>query len=241
MKRFDGRGADQLRSVQFQRGFTENAEGSVLVSFGRTRVLCTVSAVSQVPHFQQSKGEGWLTAEYAMLPGSVEGRKPREVGRRDGRSVEIQRLIGRSLRSILDLSAFPNHTLHVDCDVLQADGGTRCAAITGACMALHDALRTLSGRQQLRHWPMLDWLAAVSVGVVRDQELLDLNYGEDFDAVVDMNVIGTAGGRLVEVQATAEGDPFPQDSFQRLLDLAMAGVAEITELQKQVVEGGLPV
>ena len=154
MTRFDGRAGTELRPIQFHRHFTEAAAGSVLVEIGRTKILCTVSAVPGAPTFQANKGEGWLTAEYAMQPGAVEGRKPREVGKRDGRSVEIQRLIGRSLRSVVDLSAFPNWTLYADCDVLQADGGTRCASITGACVALHDALKTLAGRDQLRHWPL---------------------------------------------------------------------------------------
>ncbi len=241
MDRFDGRAADALRPVRFTRNFTEASPGSVLVEFGRTKILCTVSATPGAPVWQQGKGEGWLTAEYAMLPGSVEGRKAREIGRRDGRSVEIQRLIGRSLRAVTDLSAFPNWTLTADCDVLQADGGTRTAAITGAAVALHDALKVLAGRDQLRHWPLRDWVAAVSVGVAAGRELLDLDYGEDHEADVDMNVVATAGGRIIEVQGTAETEPFERERFDRLLDLALKGVAELTALQKQAVEGGLPV
>lgn len=241
MERFDSRQRDELRPVNLQRNFTENAEGSVLIGMGRTRVLCTVSAVPGVPAFQANKKEGWLTADYAMLPGSVEGRKAREIGKRDGRSVEIQRLIGRSLRAITDLTAFPNFTLHVDCDVLQADGGTRCASITGAALALHDALRVLAGRNQVLHWPLRGWLAAVSVGIVADQELLDLNYGEDFEAAVDMNVIATGQGEIVEIQATAEEEPFARDRFERLVDLGLKGVADLVAHQKNAVEGGIAV
>ncbi|HEX9792757.1 MAG TPA: ribonuclease PH [Planctomycetota bacterium] len=241
MQRFDGRSPDAPRPVQFHRNFTENAEGSVLVVVGRTKVLCTVSAVPSVPPWQANKGKGWLTAEYAMLPGSVEGRKQRETLRRDGRSVEIQRLIGRSLRAVTDLTGFPNWTLHVDCDVIQADGGTRCAAITGACVALHDALRALAGRKQLNHWPMREFVGAVSVGLVGGQTLLDLNYGEDFEAAVDMNVIATASGKIVEVQATAEDEPFPRADFDAMVDLGVVGVRQLCELQHAAVEGGIPV
>jgi len=241
MKRFDDRAADELRPVRFHRNYAENADGSVLVEVGRTKVLCTVCAATKVPMFQKSKGQGWMTAEYSMLPGSVQGRKTRELGKRDGRSVEIQRLIGRALRAVIDLSAFPDHTLHVDCDVVQADGGTRCASITGAAVALHDALQTLSSRGQLRHWPMRDWPTAVSVGLVAGQEFLDLDYGEDFEAGVDMNVIGTGSGKIIEVQGTAEDLPFEREVFNRLVDLGMNGVAELAAMQKAAVEAGLPV
>jgi ribonuclease PH len=241
MKRFDDRAADELRPIRFHRNYAENADGSVLVEVGRTKVLCTVCAATKVPMFQKSRGQGWLTAEYSMLPGSVQGRKAREVGKRDGRSVEIQRLIGRTLRAVVDLSAFPDHTLHVDCDVVQADGGTRCASITGAALALHDALQTLSSRGQLRHWAMSDWPAAVSVGLVAGQQLLDLDYGEDFEAGVDMNVVGTASGKVIEVQATAEDKPFEREVFNSLVDLGMGGVRELTALQRAAAEAGLEV
>ncbi len=241
MERFDGRADDALRPIRFQRGFTESSEGSVLVHFGRTRVLCTVSAVPGVPNFQLNKKEGWLTAEYAMLPGSVEGRKPREYQRRDGRSVEIQRLIGRALRSVLDLSAFPNWTLYVDCDVVQADGGTRCAALTGSCVALHDALRVMAGRNQVGHWPLRDWLAAVSVAHVAGRVVLDPDYAEDFEAGVDMNVVASGGGRIVEVQSTSEGEPIPRELFTEMLDLGLRGVAELVAMQKAAVEEPLQV
>ncbi len=241
MPRFNGRNPNQMREVRFQRGFTESAEGSVLVEFGRTKILCTATVVGKVPYFQQARKEGWLTAEYAMLPGSVEGRKVREITRRDGRSVEIQRLIGRALRSVTDLSAFPDFTIHIDCDVLQADGGTRCASITGAAVALQDAFRTLSGRDQLAHWPLREWPAAVSVGLVAGEELLDLDYGEDSEADMDMNVVATANGKLIEVQAAGEGAVFERATFDRLLDLATQGVLQLTELQKAAVGDGMPV
>jgi len=241
MERLNGRTDDALREVNITRNFTDNAEGSVLVECGRTRVLCTVSAVTKVPHFQKSKGHGWLTAEYSMLPGSVQGRKAREFQKRDGRSVEIQRLIGRALRAVVDLSAFPDYSLHVDCDVLQADGGTRCASITGAAVALHDALQTLQGRGQLRHWPLKEWLAGISVGVVAGREVIDLDYGEDFEADVDMNVIATTSGKIIEVQGTAEGDPFEREVFDRLVDLALGGISELTALQAEAVGDGVEV
>lgn len=212
----------------------------MLVEAGRTRVLCTCSVVPGVPNWKRNSGEGWLTAEYAMLPGSVKGRKRREVGSRDGRSVEIQRLIGRALRAVVDLRAFPDYTLSIDCDVLQADGGTRCASITGAMIALHDACQDLAQREKLRHWPLLDWAAAVSVGVVQGNEVLDLDYVEDSRADVDMNVIGTASGRLIEVQGTAEGEPFPRESCHRLIDLGLDGIQTLTERQQAAVAAGTP-
>lgn len=240
MQRFDGRISAALRPMRFHRSFVDTAEGAVLIEAGRTRVLCTVSAVAGVPTWKRGSGEGWLTAEYAMLPGAVEGRKRREIGQRDGRSVEIQRLIGRSLRSVIDLTAFPDLTLNVDCDVLQADGGTRCASITGAMVALYDALQVLAGRDQLRHWPLREWLAAVSVGVVKEQVLLDLDYGEDFEADVDMNVVATASGKVVEVQGTAEGEPFTRSVLDQLVDLGIRGVVQLTELQQQAIQEQQP-
>ncbi len=235
MARFDGRSHDALRPTRFHRGFIDTAEGAVLVEAGRTRVLCTVSATTGVPAWKRGSGEGWLTAEYSMLPGSVEGRKRREIGKRDGRSVEIQRLIGRALRSVVDLTGFPDVTLSVDCDVLQADGGTRCASISGAMVALHDALKTLASRDQLNHWPLREWVAAVSVGLVGSEELLDLDYGEDFEAEVDMNVVATASGKVVEVQGTAEGAPFERAALDRLIDLGLAGAQQLTLLQQEAV------
>ncbi len=235
MTRYDGRKDDALRPTHIHRNYLNSSEGAVLIEVGDTRVLCTVSVTQGVPSWKRGSGEGWLTAEYAMLPGSVKGRKRRETTQRDGRSVEIQRLIGRALRAVVDLRAFPDFTLAVDCDVLQADGGTRCASITGAMVALHDAVQTLAAREKLLHWPIYDWAAAVSVGVVQGVEVLDLNYKEDFAADVDMNIIATAGGKIIEVQGTAEGDPFSRDSFHKMLDLGLKGCVELTDLQKQII------
>jgi len=235
MTRKDSRRADQLRPLTFERGYTSHADGSVLVSAGETRVLCTVTVTPGVPSWRRESGAGWLTAEYAMLPSSVVGRKKRELQRRDGRSVEIQRLIGRALRAAVDLRGVPNHTLNIDCDVLQADGGTRCASICGAMVAMHDALHAMSERNKLVHWPLRHWIAAVSVGHVREQLLLDLDYSEDSTADVDMNVIATADGELIEVQGTAEGEPFPREVHHGLLDLALGGTASIIESMHEAV------
>ena len=234
--RADGRDARALRPVAFQRGFAPNADGSVLARFGNTRVLCTVCAVPGVPNWMQGRGEGWLTAEYAMLPASVSGRRKREGDRRDGRSMEIQRLIGRSLRAALDMSGLPGVTLAVDCDVVQADGGTRCASITGAMVALHDALRSMADRGQLSHWPLRTWLAAVSVGLQDDRPLLDLDYREDVAADVDLNVVATGDGRIVEVQGTAEGRPFSRAQHDAMLSLALEGTLELHRIQREAVE-----
>jgi ribonuclease PH len=206
-----------------------------LVSAGNTRVLCTASVTNGVPSWRRESGKGWLTAEYAMLPGSVVGRKRREHQRRDGRSIEIQRLIGRALRAAVDMRGFPNVTINVDCDVLQADGGTRCASICGAMVAIHDALKVLDTRGKLVSWPLRNWVTAVSVGHVGDRELLDLDYSEDSTADVDMNVIATDSGDLVEVQGTAEGEPFSRAVHDRLLDLALKGTAEIAAAMKAAV------
>lgn len=240
MARHDGRKEDELRPFRITRNFIDTAEGAVLVEVGRTRILCTASVVPGVPAWKRGSGQGWLTAEYAMLPGSVKGRKRREIGARDGRSVEIQRLIGRALRAVVDLRAFPDTTISVDCDVLQADGGTRCASITGAMLALHDAVQELARREKLNHWPLTDWAAAVSVGVVQGNEVLDLDYKEDSNADVDMNIIGTASGKLIEVQGTAEGEPFPRESCHRLIDLGMEGVRQLSEMQQAAIAEGAP-
>ncbi len=231
-----GRAVTDLRPMKFVRGFAPNAEGSVLVEAGNTRVLCTVCAVAGVPSWMQSRGEGWLTAEYSMLPGSVSGRRKREGAQRDGRSSEIQRLIGRSLRAAVDPTGFPNLTLAVDCDVVQADGGTRCAAITGAMVALHDALRALAARNALTQWPLRNWIAAVSVGLVQGTPFLDLDYAEDSRAGVDMNVVAGADGRIVEVQGTAEREAFTREQHDALLSLALDGVARLHRLQRLAVE-----
>jgi len=236
MTRNDGRTPDQLRPLEFQRGFHSNAEGSVLVCAGNTKVLCTVSITDSVPSWRKGSGQGWLTAEYAMLPGSVVGRKRREFQKRDGRSVEIQRLIGRALRAALDMRGFPNSTLNIDCDVLQADGGTRCASICGAMVAVHDALKVLDTRGKLQSWPLRRWIGAVSVGHVGDKVLLDLDYSEDSTADVDMNVIATADGQLVEVQGTAEGEPFDRGVHDALLDMALSGTDRIIAQMQALVE-----
>ncbi len=235
----DQRGPAELRSAGFQNGFQAHPDGSVLVHFGGTRVLCAVNAVSGVPRWmaEQKKGSGWLTAEYAMLPGATDGRSGRESGRSgpSGRSQEIQRLVGRSLRAVVDMAKLGERTLYVDCDVIDADGGTRCAAITGAYVALELALRKLQAAGKLTEWPLRDQVAAVSVGLVDGEPRLDLCYLEDSAAEVDMNVVMTGAGRFVEVQGTAEGAPFSQEQMNQLLDLARLGLGQIFDLQRQAV------
>ncbi|MBL6721658.1 MAG: ribonuclease PH [Planctomycetes bacterium] len=233
MTRHDGRQPEDLRTLRFERGFTEHSQGSVLACFGRTRVLCTATITDGVPHFLKGKGQGWLTAEYSMLPSSTQGRKPRDrAGKVDGRSVEIQRLIGRALRAVIDLKRLPERTLWVDCDVLQADGGTRTTAISGAWLAVHDALTWMDGKRLLREWPLMDQLAAVSVGVVDGTPVCDLDYPEDSRAETDMNLVMTGAGRFVEVQGAAEGAPFARTELDRMLALGEAGISRIFEAQK---------
>jgi ribonuclease PH len=231
--RRDGRKPDELREVKFERDFTDMAAGSVLVSMGRTRVLCTASADERVPPWMRGKGTGWVTAEYSMLPGSTPDRSDREVnrGRPSGRTQEIQRLIGRSMRAIVDMKLVGERQVTLDCDVLQADGGTRTAAICGAYMALHDACTRLVQAGVMAAHPMTMGCAAVSVGVVDAESLLDLDYSEDVRAEVDMNVVMTSTGRFVEVQGTAEGLPFSRAELDDLLGLAEHGIANILELQ----------
>jgi ribonuclease PH len=236
--RKDGRAPGDLRPVSFQRGFTE-APGSVLAAFGRTRVLCTATLTDGVPPFLQGKGRGWLTAEYAMHPASTEPRKPRERGMRtDGRSVEIQRLISRSLRAVMDLRSMSERTIWIDCDVLQADGGTRTTAITGAWVALHDLLGWMDKKRLLRQWPLVSQLAAVSVGVVDGEVLCDLDYSEDSRAEVDFNVVMTGEGRFVEVQGTSEGEPFDRERLDLMLASGDRGIRALFELQKAALEAG---
>jgi len=219
--------------VRFERGFTEHSQGSVLACFGRTRVLCTATVTDGVPHFLKGKGQGWLTAEYSMLPSSTPGRKPRDrAGKVDGRSVEIQRLIGRALRAVVDLKRMPERTLWVDCDVLQADGGTRTTSISGAWLAIHDALTWMDGKRLLREWPLMDQLGAVSVGVVDGTPVCDLDYPEDSKAETDMNLVMTGSGRFVEVQGAAEGAPFDRSELDRMLELGEGGIRSIFEAQK---------
>ena len=232
--RSDGRAADALRPVAFERGWLEQAEGSTLVSFGRTRVLCTASFTAGVPRWLRDSGRGWVTAEYAMLPRSTNTRSDRESvkGRLGGRTQEISRLIGRSLRAIIDMEALGENTIVLDCDVLQADGGTRTAAITGAYLALADAVTWAQGQGLLKTNPLTDSVAAVSVGIIDGEPRLDLHYDDDVRAETDMNVVMTGAGNYVEVQGTAEGAPFDRGLLDSLLDLAARGCADLTALQR---------
>ena len=232
-----GRRTDALRPVRIQRHFTKHAEGSVLVCFGDTQVLCTASVEEKVPPFKRGSGQGWLTAEYGMLPRATHTRSDREAakGKQSGRTQEIQRLIGRSLRSVFDLGAMGERTISLDCDVLQADGGTRTAAITGAFVAAHDAISVLLSQGKLAQNPMRDFVAAISVGVVQGVPLLDLEYTEDSACDTDMNVVMTGSGGFVEVQGTAEGAPFSRAEMDQLLALADQGIRELVMLQKQAL------
>ncbi|APR04012.1 ribonuclease PH [Thauera chlorobenzoica] len=231
---------DELRPVRLTRGFTCHAEGSVLVEFGATRVLCTASVEDSVPAFLRGKGQGWLTAEYGMLPRATHTRSAREAakGKQSGRTQEIQRLIGRSLRAVVDLAALGERQIVIDCDVLQADGGTRTAAITGACVAVHDALVGLVAAGKLARNPMREFVAAVSVGIHDGVPVLDLDYAEDSACDTDMNVVMTEGGGLIEVQGTAEGAAFSRAELDALLDLAELGGRHLFELQRAAVHGG---
>ena len=237
MARVDGRSDDQLRPVTFERDYTEFAAGSVLVSFGKTRVLCTASIDDDIPRWLKGSGRGWVTAEYSLLPGSTAERVTREAakGKQSGRTQEIQRLIGRALRSVTDLTAMPDTQIIVDCDVLQADGGTRTAAICGGYVALHDSLTRLMGLGRLHAHPIREALAAISVGIVDAVPMLDLAYVEDSKAEVDMNVVMTGSGRFVEVQGTAEGTPFSRSELDSLVDLAEKGISEILAMQEAVL------
>ena len=233
--RHDGRRADELRPVRIERGFTEYAEGSVLVSFGRTRVLCTASVEESVPPFLKGTGQGWVTAEYGMLPRATHTRTPREAanGKQGGRTLEIQRLIGRSLRAVVDLAALGERQVVLDCDVLQADGGTRTAAITGAWVALADACEALVARGVLSASPVRDQVAAVSVGLVGGEVLLDLDYAEDSTCDTDMNVVMTGAGGFVELQGTAEHGAFDRKALEALLALAEKGIGELLAAQRE--------
>ena len=237
LDRPSGRALDELRAITFERNFTCHAEGSVLVSFGQTRVLCTASLTPGVPGFLRGKGQGWLTAEYGMLPRSTGSRMNREAsrGKQSGRTVEIQRLIGRSLRAAIDLKALGENTLTLDCDVIQADGGTRTASISGACVAVVDALNTLQRKQSLQSDPLKFLIGAVSVGVWKGQAVLDLDYAEDSTADTDMNVVVAEGGGLIEVQGTAEGAAFERTELNSMLDLAVAGGEIIISKQREAL------
>jgi len=236
--RKDGREPDELRAITFTRDFTEFAMGSVLVEFGRTRVLCTASVEERVPPWLRGTGKGWVTAEYSMLPGSTTERSEREAkkGRPSGRTQEIQRLIGRSLRAVTDLVTMGEIQITVDCDALQADGGTRTASICGGYLALHDACARLVGRGQLASHPITDQCGAISVGIVDALPCLDLDYSEDVRADVDMNVVTTGAGKFIEVQGTAEGEPFSREELDQLLALAETGIREIFDLQRKFVD-----
>ncbi len=232
--RAGGRARDALRAVSIQRGFTCHAEGSVLISFGLTRVLCTASVEERVPPHKRGSGEGWVTAEYGMLPRATHTRGDREAarGKQSGRTQEIQRLIGRSLRCVFDLAALGERSILIDCDVLQADGGTRTAAITGAWVAAHDAVSGLLASGKLASNPIKDGLAAISVGILKGVPLLDLEYTEDSSCDTDMNVVMTASGGFVELQGTAEGQTFSRAEMDALLDLAGKGIGELVQLQR---------
>jgi ribonuclease PH len=234
----DGRRPDQLRDIKISRGWLAHAEGSVLVEFGATRVLCAASVQEDLPRWRRGSGQGWVTAEYAMLPRSTNTRSDRESvkGRIGGRTHEISRLVGRSLRACIDAKALGENTIIVDCDVLQADGGTRTAAITGGYVALADAIGWLKGRKRTRGEPLVGSVAAVSVGIVDGQPRLDLCYDEDVAAETDMNVVCTGDGSFVEVQGTAERDPFGRDLLDELLNLAVAGCAELTKIQQAALD-----
>ncbi len=234
-RRQDGRKPDELRKVKVKTGYLKHAEGSVLIEAGHTRVLCAVTVENRVPFFLQGKGQGWITGEYSLLPRSTHTRTPRESmrGKVSGRTMEIQRLIGRSLRAVADLVRLGERQLVVDCDVLQADGGTRTLAITGAYIALYEALVTLKNRKMIEEIPLIDAVAATSVGIVGGVPMLDLCYSEDSAAEVDFNVVMTGRGRFVEVQGTAEGTPFSKAEMDRMLALARKGVGELLEIQKR--------
>jgi ribonuclease PH len=237
VSRPSGRAADQLRPVTIERGFTRHAEGSVLIAFGDTRVLCTASVEARVPGFLRGKGEGWVTAEYGMLPRATNERNSREAasGKQGGRTLEIQRLIGRSLRACVDRKALGERTITLDCDVLQADGGTRTAAITGAYVALCDAVAWLRQRGDLARDPVLGAIAAVSVGIYRGVPVLDLDYAEDSDCDTDMNVVMNDGGGFIEVQGTAEGHAFRREEMDAMMALAERGVGELVRHQREAL------
>lgn len=238
MKRNDGRAPNQLRSIFLGPGFAKFAHGSCFVKFGDTHVLCTATVEDKVPPFLRNTGSGWITAEYGMLPCSTQDRMDREAskGKQSGRTQEIQRLISRSLRAVVDLKALGEKQIRVDCDVLQADGGTRTASITGAYVALHQAFQRMVNKKQIAHIPFIDQVAAVSCGVVDNNSLLDLNYVEDSNAEVDANFILTASGKIIEIQACAEKKAFDQEQLMQMLDLAQQGAAELFNLQRNATK-----
>ncbi len=232
-----GRALDELRSIEITRHYTKHAEGSVLIACGDTRVLCTASVESRVPQFLKGTGKGWITAEYGMLPRSTGSRMPREAsrGRQGGRTLEIQRLIGRALRATVNLEGLGENSITIDCDVLQADGGTRTAAITGSFVALYDALSVMKKRRQISGHPIHGHVAAVSVGIYRGSPVLDLDYAEDSEAETDMNVVMNEAGAYIEVQGTAEGHAFRSDELQSMLGLADHGIRQLIDLQREAL------
>jgi len=237
MKRPSGRNPDQLRTIKITRNYTRHAEGAVLVEFGDTKVLCTASVSAGVPRFMKGEGRGWITAEYGMLPRSTGSRMDREAarGKQGGRTVEIQRLIGRSLRAAVDLKKLGENTIIIDCDVIQADGGTRTASITGASVALADAISHMQKKKMVSDNPMTRLIAAVSVGIYAGEAVLDLDYPEDSSAETDMNIVMGADGGFIEIQGTAEGAPFSEDQFQAMLALAKKGIAELIHEQQSAL------
>lgn len=232
----DGREPDQLRPLTLERGFAKFAEGSCLVKVGDTHMLVTATVEDRVPPFLKGKGQGWVTAEYSMLPRSGRQRNQRDLMKPNGRSMEIQRLIGRALRSVVDMDRMGERTITLDCDALRADGGTRCAGITGAYVALYDAMRWMKERRMIKEIPLSEPLAAVSVGIWRNQEILDLNYDEDSSANTDMNVVMTESGKFVEIQGTAEQAPFSAETLGKMLKLAKKGIDELIRAQKEALE-----
>ena len=236
--RHNNRNSDQLRPIKITRHYTKHADGAVLIECGDTKVICTASISEKVPPFLRGKSQGWLTAEYGMLPASTNERMNREAarGKQSGRTMEIQRLIGRSLRAVVDLKKLGERTIQIDCDVIQADGGTRTASITGAFVALHDAVDTLLAQKLIETTPILDHVAAISVGVVDGTSMLDLDYQEDSSCDTDMNVVMTGSMGLIEVQGTAEGVSFSQVELDAMLDMAQSGVQELVAIQKTVLE-----
>ncbi len=238
MNRPSGRAVDQTRTIGLTKNFTRHAEGSVLIEFGDTKVICTASIENSVPGFLRGQGKGWITAEYGMLPRSTHSRMNREAarGKQTGRTVEIQRLIGRSLRAAVDLEALGERTITIDCDVIQADGGTRTASITGACVALADALNKLVARGELKTNPLVRMIASISVGIYEGEAVLDLDYPEDSSADTDMNIVMADDGGMIEVQGTAEGEPFSEQAFAQMLSLAKKGINELNAAQRACLE-----
>ncbi|MDD3706477.1 MAG: ribonuclease PH [Clostridiaceae bacterium] len=237
MKRIDGRNNEQIRPVKITRNYLKHAEGSVLIEMGDTKVICTASIDDKVPPFIKGTGRGWITGEYGMLPRSTEIRKPRESarGRIDGRTMEIQRLIGRALRSIVDLGKLGEMTIYIDCDVIQADGGTRTASITGSYVAIVDAFNKLVQRERIKEIPLNGYIAAISVGIKDGEAILDLNYAEDSTCQVDMNMVMTDKGEFIEIQGTGEENPFNKEQLQEMMGLAEKGIRELIEIQKQAL------